>query len=473
MKRIGWFVGALSIVACGGDDGGGADGSAGTESADTEAVPSSESDAGESSSSGGVAEGPTYHGEIAPILRESCGGCHVEGGIAPFPLENYDDAATYAPLVALVVENRSMPPWHAIETDTCTPPLPFLHDPRLHDDAIQAIVDWADAGAPEGDPNTAAPLPPFPDLSLPNASGEYPMPSAVELESSEDEYWCYSLDLGLDRDVWITGAQLVPSNRAIVHHVLVYTDPEAQSAALVDETGRYECFGGPGIDDTALFGAYIPGALPIEMPANAGVHLPAGARIVLGYHFHPTGSGADVDQSTLALRWTESEPERVAEFRLLGNFRSPPELLAGEGDRGDAEFRIPAGSAAHVETMEWTVPDGLAPARLFAVGNHMHYVGADMQVDILRAGGGDQCLLQTPGWDFGWQRAYFYDGAFEELPMVGPGDTVRLRCTYDNSLANDDLHDALGQQDLDDPIDVFLGEGSLAEMCMTGIGLVR
>ena len=34
---------------------------------------------------------PTFHKDVQPIVQRSCGNCHVQGGIAPFALQTYQD----------------------------------------------------------------------------------------------------------------------------------------------------------------------------------------------------------------------------------------------------------------------------------------------------------------------------------------------------------------------------------------------
>jgi hypothetical protein len=85
----------------------------------------------------------------------------------------------------------------------------------------------------------------------------------------------------------------------------------------------------------------------------------------------------------------------------------------------------------------------------------------------------DVCLVQTPEWDFGWQRLYNFDApSIEDLPAVDPGDFVFMRCTYDNSTFNPHVAEALDEQGLEAPQDVFLGEATLDEMCLGVAGLL-
>jgi hypothetical protein len=81
----------------------------------------------------------------------------------------------------------------------------------------------------------------------------------------------------------------------------------------------------------------------------------------------------------------------------------------------------------------------------------------------------DECLLQTPKWDFQWQRFYAYDAEIEDLPFVMPGDTFELRCRYDNTMTNPFVRSALQAQGLTSPHDVVLGESTLDEMCLLAL----
>lgn len=53
---------------------------------------------------------PTYR-DVAPILLGKCAGCHMRGGIAPFPLTSAKDAIPRAKLILAVTQTGSMPPW--------------------------------------------------------------------------------------------------------------------------------------------------------------------------------------------------------------------------------------------------------------------------------------------------------------------------------------------------------------------------
>lgn len=425
----------------------------------------------------GVAAGtPTWHQDIAPVITERCGGCHTAGGVTPFPLDTYADAAPMALAMAAAVESGAMPPWGAISTDTCEPRFGWQDDPRLSDAEKAALRAWADAGAPEGDPAAAAELPEPPAMELVGVNQTLSPSSPYVTSGDDDEFICFTMDPGRTAPSILTGIQVVPGDRTVVHHVLVFTDPAGESEALAGADGTYPCFGDAGVSDAQLLDVWVPGAVPFEVPEDSGMYVSAGSRIVMQIHYHPNGAAVE-DQTSLQLRWGSTYPTSLTLLTLLGNAWSEGTgLWPDPDDRGFPEFRIPANSPSHTEQMSVTL-DGLPSLQLFMVGTHMHYVGVDMQIDLTHANPvGDEpeteCLLQTPRWDFDWQRFYAYDAPIGAGVEVRDGDVLKLRCEYDNTVDNPGVRRALADGGLDEPQDVYLGEETLDEMCLGMFGVV-
>ena len=273
--------------------------------------------------------------------------------------------------------------------------------------------------------------------------------------------------------MWVTGTQVNPGNDEIVHHVLLFSDPNGESADLAGPDGSYPCFGGPNLSYPQLLGVWAPGSTPAIAPEGVAMQLKAGSRLVINVHYHPTGELQTDSSTSVDLKFTTQEPDYTGLILLLGNFATEESgLLPGPNDPGGvAQFMIPAGEPAHVETQEVPVSTGLAllESTVWAVGTHMHLIGRDMKMALEHPDGSETCLIQTPEWDFDWQRAYYYDVPVAEAPKPRAGDTLRLRCTYDNTLDNPGTRRALAEQGLSEPVDVYLGEESLDEMC---IGIV-
>jgi hypothetical protein len=426
-------------------------------------------------------EAPTWYEDVAPLVSARCTGCHTAGGIGPFSLTEPENAKRYAPAMVAQVNAGLMPPWHAVETDACKPRHPFQSDPRLTAAEKSLLERWAQAGAPLGDATKAAALPAPPSRDLANRNVRVAMAAPYLVQGTRDVFRCFSLPYEFAEESWLTGLQVVPGNGKVVHHMLVWLDDQQKGAALASAEGSYQCFGAPGFT-AKLLGAWAPGAVPSEAPADTAIRIPKGSKIIVNIHYHP-GTNPESDLSSLDLRWTTTRPRFEAVLALPGNAPNQKQgLLPGPDDPATGPaFVIPPGARDHTEDMVFTIPpQAVVPGRIFTVATHMHYVGYDMRVEIdrsTRAGGppanepAQECLLETPHWDFHWQRGYSYAAAFDELPTMQAGDVLKLHCRYDNSMQNRFVAAALAEQGLKEPREVRLGEQTLDEMCIAGLGI--
>jgi mono/diheme cytochrome c family protein len=91
----------------------------------------------------------TFSKDVAPIFQAKCQECHQPNSIAPMSLITYQDARPWARAIKDRVAARQMPPWHI---DQSVGVQQFKNDMSLSDAQIATIVNWVDAGAPQGDP---------------------------------------------------------------------------------------------------------------------------------------------------------------------------------------------------------------------------------------------------------------------------------------------------------------------------------
>jgi len=167
-----------------------------------------------------------------------------------------------------------------------------------------------------------------------------------------------------------------------------------------------------------------------------------GSVLVLQVHYNTTERTGEWDETSLDLK-------------LEPSVSTPGTLLTWIDPEAPASLYIPAGAKDVEFTFDEPVP---AAARLHFAGVHMHLLGNAGSVVVERAGGGSTCLLDVPRYDFHWQMLV----PLETAVTVGPGDTLRVKCAYDNSAANQPLVDGLPRT----PADVAWGEGTEAEMCV-------
>jgi hypothetical protein len=457
MRHVPRTILAVLLAGCGGGD----DDNAGADAAPVATV--------------------TWHQDIAPLVAEHCTGCHVPGGIGPMDLSDYDTAALFAPMMVSKVKAGEMPPWDAKSTDDCEPRLAWREDPTLSPAQIDLLETWVAEDTPLGDPDSAAPLPEPPATELTDATHKVKPEVGFGPSGDVDQFICYVLDPGIATPGWVTGLHVVPSDLAIAHHAVVNAVPPDgldELAAMTGPDGYFDCFGGVNAPGTYFLGVWVPGSLPFKTPDGVGIPFVAGSKLVVQMHYHPAGSTHAPEKSEVQLKVTETQPARQMLFIGIGNASSEPFLRPGPNDGGTVQFRIPAGMKDHTETMVFPIEfGGEQRFPLVSVFPHMHFVGVDLQASLKRNPAvtdepSDECLIKVPRWNFEWQRTYLYDSDLSDLPTIGMGDELTIKCLYDNTLENPFVERALDELGLDMPIPVELGEQTLDEMCLAAFGVL-
>ena len=372
----------------------------------------------------------TYHRDVAPILAENCWGCHGENGIA-FRTEGYEYAAATSGIIAEQTADGTMPPWPP--SDAC---MPLDHVRQLTDEEKATLAEWDALGAPEGDPKDAQSV----ARDDPSQADVFVgMDEIYTPVSGVDDYRCFVLDPRLAEDGWVTAMEVAPGNTRIVHHVILFTDPNDRSPDLdAAEPGPgYTCFGGPGFFDTALLGGWVPGTSRVETPAGTGMPISAGKKIVMQVHYFPQNDPGGSDQTVVGFDLADEPVTPLLSVPIL-----------------DQDLDIPAGAAGHVEGASWTNTYPLG-ATVYGVTPHMHLLGTRISVSNTLAEGGEECWIDIGDWDFQYQEFYW----FQEPVRFESGDTLSLSCTFDNSEGNP-------RNPSKPPVDVHWGERTTDEMCL-------
>lgn len=410
----------------------------------------------------------TFWGDVAPIYNTKCVRCHQQGGIAPFRLDNYDDAKAFSSFEKLRVNQGTMPPYFMVHDGSCQN---FQDDMTLSDQQKATINAWIDGGTPEGTPTTALTLPAQP--SLPNASDVatpsfMPVPQGGEL-AQFDEYRCFALDFPHTGDGFITGFEVSPGDAAIVHHVIGFVvDPAAMgdggrtnSAIMQDLQAAspnrigWPCFGGAGdgVSPNALPVAWAPGQGVVTFPAGMGVPIKSTDKLVVQVHYNMADSSTlgHTDSTTVHLQFADTISRQL-------RFLLPDPFLDTIG-RHDAAGNptpdsLPAGMADAKYTWTSTARqmgiDGVPSVDLIAVMPHMHGRGLRQTMSIGPSPSAFSCASHLENWSFHWQEFYYY-----QTPLaITPDTQIQVTCEYDTSA---------------DTAPVLPGWGTRNEMCLIAL----
>jgi len=375
---------------------------------------------------------PTFAKDVAPIIYGKCAPCHHAGEVAPFTLTSYQDARAKAPTLAAAAKQKYMPPWQAITHGQ------FQNERTLTAEQIEVLDDWAKAGAPSGDLSKAPKAPTYTPgwaMGQPDFVGR-PSQSYTLSAEGADEYRCFVIPTNYSEDKYVTGVELRPGNRLVVHHVLVYLDKSGVARKRDGEGGKpgYSSFGGPGFLPVGSLGGWAPGLQPETLPSGDGLLLPKGADIVLQVHYHKNGK-QETDLTQIGLQFAKQPVDKHVRWESLDN-----ELIS-----------IPAGDSHYELTADLDLP---TPITLLDVIPHMHLLGHDMTVTATLPDGTKKELIHVDPYDFNWQTRYTY-----KQPVHLPkGTHLAMVAHYDNSSANP-------HNPFNPPKKVMFGEQTTNEMC--------
>ncbi len=353
---------------------------------------------------------PTYYKDVLPVLQSKCQGCHRPGEIGPMSLLTYQSTRPWAAAIKEAVLTRKMPPWPA------DPHVGHFANVNSLTDAQRAtLVSWVDHGAPEGDPAGAPPPMHWvegwgagkPDLVI-----QMPKPYHVPKDGVVD-YTYVIVPTHFEHDMWVRAAEIVPTNRAVVHHIIAFLRTPGSKWFAGQPIGEFFVpHGGRGEDGASEFlVAYAPGLPAAVLPDGAAKLIPAGSDIVLQLHYTPNGKAMD-DQSKVGLYFS-GKPQRREMTLSAGNH----------------DFAIPAGNPNFEVQSNFTLRH---EATLVGVMPHMHLRGKDFQFALRYPDGHTEELLSVPRWDFHWQMYYTLAGQMQ-LPA---GTQIECVAHYDNSPNN-------------------------------------
>ena len=180
------------------------------------------------------------------------------------------------------------------------------------------------------------------------------------------DYQYFIVDPGFKHDMWVKAAEGKPSNRSVVHHMVL-----CLHAAGTDRARS----GGPAGSRGRLVGAReFP---PLITPDGYARRIPAGSKLVFQMHYTPNGT-EQIDQSEAGLVF--ADPATVKKEMQIGavikfQFLIPP---------GVADFRVDGEDKIEHDML------------LYALIPHMHLRGKAFRFIAAYPDGHSEILLDVP-----------------------------------------------------------------------------
>ncbi len=419
----------------------------------------------------------TYSNQVSRLLNQRCVSCHREGQIGPFAMTKYNEVAGWGEMIAEVVREQRMPPWHANPAYGRK----FANENVLSKEEKETIYSWVEAGCPEGNP---AELPPAPKFTQGWLLEKQPdavvyMKDSVDVKAEGVEpYRFYVVDPGFKEDKWVKSAECLPGNPGVVHHIIVFlAAPQVadkiieqqkrqlealekakasgksveqlraefraqrlarakkgktasgnavadkakaeknavgkQGAAAKEKAQQDQGDGEGDISASDLLCGFAPGTRPFVAPYGMAKLVPAGWKFIFQMHYTPNGR-PQKDRSSIGLLF--ADPKTITDRLVTTNTAT-------------FNFEIPA----HADNYKVEAQKKFAKDTLFiGMYPHMHMRGKDFRYELSYPDGKKEVILDVPHYDFNWQNWFKL-----EKPLLIPAGT-NLLCTahFDNSENN-------------------------------------
>jgi hypothetical protein len=341
----------------------------------------------------------TFNEDVAPILKDHCGRCHVSGGVAPMSLMTHQDTVPWGESLRLELIAGHMPPWSADSTAGR-----FRHSRHMTARELNTVLTWASGGTPPGDEAKSPPrvtlaqgwrlgapdvVLPLPEVTLgadaQESIAEFVMPASGPPEG------------GPHTERWVRAIDLMPGTPAMVRSATITVRNAADAGAARTEVGASSPIDVRAAVRRPALLLWQPGDEPMALD-GAAFRLPAGAELVVRIRYKKT--------------W---EYERKAMT-----------------DRSAVGLYFATGSLPEVRALHLTLP-GLVlddDLRVLAIAPDPALAGIDVRVDAARPDGSRQTLIAfRPA--AGWARRYWFDtpvalprGTRLGVSAASPGQTT-------------------------------------------------
>ena len=339
----------------------------------------------------------TFSNQVVRVLQKNCIECHRDGEIGPFSMETYDETIGWADMILEVIDQKRMPPWHA-DSSVGT----FANARSMSQQDIAILKDWVEQGTPEGDrhdlpePYQAIEgwrLPKDPDVVVEMRKRPFTVPADGTIE-----YQYYVVDPGFEEDKWVSAAEVIPGNRSVVHHSIVFIRPPD----------------GDRPRGAGMLAAYVPGQTPLSYESDRARFIPKGSKLVFQQHYTPNGTVAE-DVTKIGLVFADPADIKSELMTVLAMEQS---------------FEIQPHDDSHtVDVFTRRLPN---EGKLLAVSPHMHFRGKSFEAVAVRGDRSEEPLVKVPRYDFNWQHRY----EFTEPLSLSKFGRLKGEVEFDNSADN-------------------------------------
>ena len=190
------------------------------------------------------------------------------------------------------------------------------------------------------------------------------------------QYQYFTIDPGFTEDTWIQAAEVRPTQRAQVHHILVFAQDRKKRNPR----------GGEQFSDMLI--GYAPGVPSLTWDPDTAFLVKAGSTLLLQVHYTTNGKEA-IDKSVVGLKIRKDKPKYRAICGSATQFR----------------LDIPPGEPNYETKASYTFREDTT---LLDMTPHMHLRGKAFKYEITYPDGSTKCCwtcrttISTGSWPMCW-----------------------------------------------------------------------
>ena len=256
----------------------------------------------------------TYSEHIAPILQKHCQTCHLQDGIAPFMLVDYEDAKTHAAKIAEYTQTRHMPPWRPVEGYG-----DFKNERKLTDTEIEMIQQWVKTDTLQGlktnDKTTARSSETW-TLGEPDSQTEIPI-EFKELTEGKHATLNIVIKTDFEKNMYVRAIDFQSENKKTVRRIIANLGSKIKKHQIATPDGKPINSNErttPNYKIDVRLGTWAPGFEPSVLPEGIGYLLPKGGQIILDVLYKGTDRK---EQATLQVGLYFSKTSETAQVHKV------------------------------------------------------------------------------------------------------------------------------------------------------------
>ena len=245
----------------------------------------------------------TYNEHVFPIVKERCGACHVEGGVAPMSLMTHAEAVPWGESIRSELMAGRMPPW-----PVDVPHDGFSNGSPLTARELNVLLTWATGGTPPGEPDkTPPPVTLASGWSLGKPDLEVPLEPVTLAAGIQEQMRSFVVTANITERRWLRAIDLLPGASAMVRsaEITLRGEPAASAAGDVATERR--------------LALWLPGEAATPVSAGAGFELPAGAQLVVSVRYKKTWQYERkelMDQSRVGLYFANAPAKSLGTYSI-------------------------------------------------------------------------------------------------------------------------------------------------------------